>query len=309
MTPRRARGSGDLLADRRYAYAADALAEGDAAAAADLMRQTVGLVPAWVPAWMLLAAAEERLGRTKAAAEAFARAAALDADGLFGATLHLARLRGASPPDKMPDAYVAALFDGYAERFDRHLVEGLGYRGPALLAGALARHGGARRFARALDLGCGTGLMGEAVRGRAERLEGVDLSAAMVAAAARKDLYDALHVGEVARHLGAVAPGSLDLILAADVFVYLGTLDPVLAAAAKALAPGGVLAFTVQTHEGPGVRLGADLRFSHGAAAVRGGIERAGLAVAELAPASTRREGGADVPGLLAVARAGGQAT
>ena len=143
-----ARSSGNLLADRRFAYAERALEDGDPGAAGDVARQALELAPRWVPAWFILGMAEERSGRLDAAREAFGRAADHDTDGRFGAALHVARLSGEAPPDGMPDAYVATLFDQYAARFDRHLVDGLGYRGPALLDSALTRVYGARRFAR-----------------------------------------------------------------------------------------------------------------------------------------------------------------
>lgn len=294
--------SGDLLADRRFDYAAGALADGDLETAADLLRQVLDLAPRWVPAWMKLAEAEERRGCGTAALDAYAQAAALDEAGLFGAALHVARLRGDPAPDRMPDAYVSTLFDQYAPRFDRHLVDDLGYRGPALLAQALARQSGSRRFARGLDLGCGTGLMGAAIRDRVDDLRGVDLSPAMVAEAARKTVYDTLHVDDVVRHLGRAEPASLDLIVAADVFVYLGALDPVFGAAARAMTGGGLLAFTVQTHGGAGVRLGPDLRFAHATGVVRDALERTGLTLREMTEAATRRERGVEVAGLVIVA-------
>ena len=67
------RSSGDLIADRRYAYAADALAEGDFVAAADLFAQAAEVAPRWAAAWFGLGQARERLGRGAAATEAFAR--------------------------------------------------------------------------------------------------------------------------------------------------------------------------------------------------------------------------------------------
>ena len=88
-----------------------------------------------------------------------------------------------SVPDTLPPAYVARLFDDYAWRFDKHLIKNLGYRAPALIAEALSGVASDRRFASALDLGCGTGLMGEALRDRTDHLTGVDLSQAMIAKA------------------------------------------------------------------------------------------------------------------------------
>ena len=87
------------------------------------------------------------------------------------------------PPGALPQAYVTRLFDDYAPRFDAHLTENLGYRAPALIAEALTAVAPGRRFASALDLGCGTGLMGTPLRERVDCLAGVDLSAAMIAKA------------------------------------------------------------------------------------------------------------------------------
>ncbi len=90
----------------------------------------------------------------------------------------------------LPPAYVARLFDDYAWRFDKHLIKNLGYRAPALIADALSAVAPGRGFVSALDLGCGTGLMGAPLRERIDRLAGVDLSAAMIAKARERGLYD-----------------------------------------------------------------------------------------------------------------------
>jgi predicted TPR repeat methyltransferase len=94
------------------------------------------------------------------------------------------------------------------------------------------------------------------------------------------------------------------LIVAADVFVYVSDLAPVAAAAARVLAPGGLFAFTVETHSGEGVVLQQTLRYAHGAAHVRAALAGAGLAVLHLAEASTRTEKGVPVAGLVVVAGA-----
>ena len=300
---RRDHSSGDVLADRRFGYAEALLAEGDLAGAVDLLTQTLELVPGWAPAWMALAMAEERQNQLARAREAYSRAEACDQDGHLGASLHLARLDGRATPPAMPPAYVASLFDDYAPRFDRHLIDELGYRGPAILMDALHGTWGDRRFRRALDLGCGTGLMGAALARRADRIEGVDLSPAMVERAAASGFYERLVVGEIGHHLDESAPAGFDLVVAADVFVYLGGLGPVVEGIARVLAPGGVLAFTTQKADTGAVRLGDDLRFSHSADHIRAALNTAGLGLELLAEASTRREAGKPVPGLVVVAQ------
>jgi predicted TPR repeat methyltransferase len=293
--------SNDLLADRRYAWAKGLAEDGEFAAAADLFAQVVERVPAWAPGWAGLADARERGGDTAGARDAWARVAEHDRDEVLGAAAHLARLAGRTPA-ALPGGYVRALFDDYAPRFDRHLVATLEYRGPTILDDALERAAPGRRFARALDLGCGTGLMGLALAGRADRIDGVDLSPAMVERARATGVYATLAAGSLEEALAAAEPASCDLVVAADVLVYVGNLAPVLFGAARALRPGGLLGFTVQAHADPGFALGPDMRFSHGRAHVAAGLASAGLRALVQDDASTRREKGAAVPGLVVVA-------
>ena len=95
---------------------------------------------------------------------------------------------------------------------------------------------------------------------------------------------------------------SADLILAADAMVYVADLAPVLREAKRVLVPGGLLAFTAETHDGEGVILGEGLRYAHGAAYVRASIEAAGLVLSRLENLSARNEDNTPVPGLVVVA-------
>ena len=91
-------------------------------------------------------------------------------------------------------------------------------------------------------------------------------------------------------------------MLAADAVLYLPDLVPLVLEAARVLRPGGVLAFTTETHGGAGVVLGTGLRSCHGADHVRSAITVAGLLLCVLAPISTRKEKGEPVPGLVVTA-------
>lgn len=299
-SPFSTRTSGDLTADRRYAYGDGALADGDFEAARDLFAQTLELVPQWPPAHFALAKACLGLGDRDAAAEALRRVQALDAEDRLGAGVLLAQIEE-SPP-VMPDAYVAGLFDEYAPRFDGHLVEALNYRAPAMLADLLRDvAGGARRFPAALDLGCGTGLMARALAGRFDGMAGVDLSAGMLAIAQKSGLYARLEAAELLAFLTREAGASVDLVLAADVFCYVPDLLPVFAEARRVLKSSGLFAFSIQTQEGEGIRIGADSRVHHAPAQIRAWAAAAGLAVARELAASTREDRGQPVPGALFV--------
>ena len=296
-----AHSSGDLLADRRHAWALASAAQGDHAGAASLLEQALERVPAWAPGWAALGEARANAGERSAALEAWRTARDLDPTGSLGADLRIARLRGETPP-AMSETYVRALFDGYAPRFERHLVEQLGYRAPDELLRALECVAPGRRFNRALDLGCGTGLMGRALESRAAAIDGVDLSPAMVDAARGTGAYADVRVASIDAALADIASPRYDLVAAADVLVYVGDLVPVFRGVAAALAPGGLFAFTLQASDGADAVLGPDLRFAHGRRAIERIATEGGYALPMLAETSTRKEQGRPVPGYVVVA-------
>jgi predicted TPR repeat methyltransferase len=140
--------------------------------------------------------------------------------------------------------------------------------------------------------------MGEPLRPRVGRLAGVDLSAAMIAKARERNVYDELMIGD------AVAPtrerpSAFDLIVAADVLVYVGDLGPLFAAVGTALTADGFFAFSVEACEGDGFKLEPTMRFAHSRAYVEATAREAGMRPLQIQSGSTRRESGADAPGLI----------
>src|SRR6202023_2256485 len=134
--------SGDRVPDRRFDFSRDLQLKGDLVAAADLPQQATELSPGFASAWFTLGEIREQLGERDAAIAAFRRARDADPDDRHGASLRL-MLLGAEKLAAMPPAYVRALFDQYAPKFESALVDDLGYRGPALLFKAVLaeRHG------------------------------------------------------------------------------------------------------------------------------------------------------------------------
>jgi predicted TPR repeat methyltransferase len=293
--------SGDLIAERRFAYAKAAADEGDLGAAVELFEQALERAPNWAVAWFSLGEAREKLGDLDAAARAFRETLVADPADAQGAMARLALIGRGETPGALPEAYVARLFDDYAPRFDKHLTKNLGYRAPALIAEALDAIAPDRRFLSALDLGCGTGLMGEALRARVDRLAGVDLSAAMIAKARERCAYDRLVVGDALAMLGGEPPRSFDLIVAADSLVYFGDLAPLFAAAVTALTAKGLFAFSVETWAGDGFQLEPTMRFAHSQSYLETTARGVNLRPLLIQPASTRREAGRDAPGLICV--------
>ncbi len=296
--------SGDLLADRRYEYARAYLEAGEHEAAADLFQQALELAPGWLPALIGAADARIALGDIDAAAPLLRQAEKLDQDGLFGASLKLAAVGLAPVPEAPPEAYVRGLFDDYADRFEKALVEDLGYRAPWLIAEAIERGRPGLAFQRGLDLGCGTGLMAEVLGPRVRHFSGCDLSPEMVARAEAEHRYHALAVADAVAYLRA-SDDSFDLVTAADVLVYVGALGDLFAEISAHLTSGGVFVFSVEEAADDDLVLRDSLRYAHSEAYVRRVSVEAGLEVIELRRATLRHDRGAPIEGLVVLTAAG----
>lgn len=231
-------------------------------AALDALDRCLALQPGHGPAWSRRGTVLHMLGRHDEAAASFRQALAHGDDAALNG-YYLGATGATSAPGSAPAHYVQRLFDDYAGSFDRHLVDELGYCAPDTLQRLLIGLGRAA-YASVLDLGCGTGLCGPLLRPLSGRLEGVDLSAAMLKVAAQRGVYDTLHQAELLQHLVETKVRH-DLLVAADVFIYLGDLAPLFARLPQVLAPGAVFAFSVE----PGAAdtlfsLQPSLRYAHG---------------------------------------------
>ncbi|MFQ5533425.1 MAG: tetratricopeptide repeat protein [Sphingomonadales bacterium] len=205
--------------------------------------------------------------------------------------------------DTAPEAYVTKLFDGFAAHFDEQLLEGLEYRTPELLSEAVRRvlEQGERKLT-VVDLGCGTGLCGPHFRDISGRLVGTDLSPKMIEKARERGGYDELRAESLEETLGK-ADQDLDLAIAADVFVYIGDLDPVFAAARLALKPRGLFAFSIEVTEDESFSVGTTFRFSHSHAYMSELARRHGFEVLIREAAILRKESGKPVEGAIYVLR------
>ena len=186
--PRLFLSSGDMIADRRFEFARDLQLKGDLAAAADLLLQAIGTGAGFYLGLVHAGRTSRAARRARRGDRGLPQGRVPDPEDRHGAGLRLMRL-GAEPLAAMPPAYVQALFDQYAPRFEASLVGELGYRGPALLFKAvLAVRAAARKpafFKRAIDLGCGTGLAAAAFAREVDHFIGIDLSPRMIERAAR----------------------------------------------------------------------------------------------------------------------------
>lgn len=164
--------------------------------------------------------------------------------------------------EKAPSEYIEALFDHYAKNFDNSLVCNLDYRTPELLVEMLNENFPEKSYNRVLDIGCGTGLMGEKLDFTCNEIYGIDLSQKMLDEAERKKVYTNLFKVEIIDFLKN-QDLNFQLFVSADVFVYLGDLSELFRLIKNRNGTNGILAFSTENKEGSGFRLEESGRYSH----------------------------------------------
>lgn len=190
-------------------------------------------------------------------------------------------------------------FDNFAPTFDERL-RSLGYDAPQRLAAMLtARVSGPLDL---LDLGCGTGLCGAALAPLKGRLTGVDLSEKMLVQARARGVYDTLHVGEINAWLATAATASLDAVVAADVFIYIGALDAIFADVGRVLRAGGWFAYTTEEQTVCDYLLQPTGRFAQSHAYIAR-IAAQTFDIVEANHATIRTQSGNPVPGRFYILR------
>jgi predicted TPR repeat methyltransferase len=246
------------------------------------------------------------LGRHAEAGGAYAEALKLGPEDPY--VRHIAAAAGAVPgASRAPADYLRAVFNGYADRFEAHLLS-LGYRGPWLLHAAVQAR--AVEGGPVLDIGCGTGLLAVVLADlNLGPFIGVDVAPGMLAQAADKHLYAELHEADIIDFLHA-DERSWSLILASDVLCYFGVLEGLFAAVQQRLAPGGLFAFSVELMQPdaqgaiPGNgdwTLGRQGRYAHAERYLRCAAQAAGLQVVQVTPDILRCESDEPVFGLIVV--------
>jgi predicted TPR repeat methyltransferase len=283
------------------------LAFGEALAAADALPAAIAEFqraarlapndgrPHWQIAQLWLAAGEP--DKAEAAAEA-----ALARGGISESYVDEVRSAAAKMriENRANPGYVRHLFDQFAADYDERMRGRLGYAAPGILRGLAGLLLDPGQHFDVLDLGCGTGLSGLAFQPIAKSLTGVDLSPKMLAKARELNIYDALLEGDV---LALSIAWTFDIVIAADVLVYLGDLAKIFAVVRERLRPDGLWLFTTEQNLTQDFGLGEKRRYGHSEAYLRRCAKAHGFEVTSLVECVTRYEAGVAVPSWAAAFR------
>ncbi|MBX2830161.1 MAG: methyltransferase domain-containing protein [Rhodospirillales bacterium] len=290
-----------LSASRRLDLALALVSEADYVAAADVARAAIEYDPDWDEAHFTLGDIYERANDPEKAIEAFRQYLILDPIDRMGAEVRLTLLGAAAMRDRLPPDYVRALFDDYAPRFESSLRDRLAYRGPELLLEAVRPYLGAMSGpVDVLDLGCGTGLVGDVFAGNFDAIDGIDLSPRMINRARAKGLYRTLVAGDITDMPDDLGT-EYSLIVAADVLNYLGDLAPALRAAHARMKPGGLLVLSLEHGDAFPFDIGPGQRFRHHKRAVDEWMAECGFNVVSDARGVLRQEKGTPVEARIMV--------
>ena len=267
--------------------------------------RVVALDPSNTVGWNNRANTLVALGRLEEGAESYDRALALRPDletARSNRFLVLLKLRKVS---RIADFALREMFDDVATRFDHLMVDELDYRGHLHLRTlADAKLPQLRAPLGILDLGCGTGLVGNAFKDLAAggRLDGIDLAPRMIEVARKRGIYDDLILGDLETVLAAPGP-SYDLIVSADTMVYLGDLAPTFRGVVNRLVAGGHYLFACEAKEGAGWEQTDVSRFRHSETYLREEAAHCGLTYFACMDCTLRYEREEPVPGFAIALR------
>lgn len=266
------------------------------------IERALALDPVWAFAWqcrgdVLALLVEAGMKRRAAAIDSYSRAMELGGDAEELA-FSLAVLGEGVPPALVPATVVRELFDAYAPNFEQHLTQALNYRGPEYIGEMLHRADLQVPLAEVWDLGCGTGLCAPLLRPMARHLVGVDLSPRMLQIAQARGMYDDLLCSDIVASMQG-RNADIDLLVAADVFVYIGSLEAVFEASKQALRPGAHLAFSIEADEGADFTLLPTRRYAHAIGYIERLAAGHGFALVECERRSVRDNLGQEVPGWV----------
>ncbi|MBF0370923.1 MAG: tetratricopeptide repeat protein [Magnetococcales bacterium] len=264
-------------------------------------RNSLSINPDYADAHFNIGGIQRKMGDTKKALISFQKT--LDPDHPQAAHI-INSLEGRTTPTA-PRPYVQRLFDGYAKKFDSHLVKQLEYDIPARLRQQFDRAAGDQTaLQNAVDLGCGTGLVGAEFRNIVTFIAGIDLAPKMLAQAHNKKLYDALVEDNLVEGMAGLER-KFDLFLSADVFIYVGQLEPVFQQVQQCAAENAWFVFSTERTQKQDYLLRESGRYAHSRAYINRLATEIGFDMVSTEPVHIRKESEQWIEGDVFVLRKG----
>lgn len=220
---------------------------------------------------------------------------------------------------RLDPEYVVGLFDGYASRFESELVDVLKYTGHLLVYDSLrnALDPNAKYINTIIDIGCGTGLLGELIAREMPwvAIHGTDLSQRMVEisrerktdSGGKRSVYKTVSNLDASEFLSTFGRESVDCVVASDVFIYIGDISTVLENCSKCLVERGLIGFTIEKHEllkndsTNGLTLLPSGRFGHSKEYIYQMAENYGFKIHSWRDVVLRQQAGSDVDGAVVI--------
>jgi predicted TPR repeat methyltransferase len=263
--------------------------------AVDAFQHSIRLIPDFFEAHYNLGIAQHDLKLLPEAIESLKRTIELNPE--HTAARHMLAALSGKTPDSAPQQFVINLFDQYSDRFEKDLTKRLEYRIPARIRELLSEYiNTATRFAKVMDLGCGTGLSGQAFHDIADYLAGIDISPKMLEQARGKEIYDELYLGDLCEQLQQF-PGVYDMFIATDVMVYIGNLKPLFSIVSSKAQPGAYFVFSVESLEEGDFILQPTGRYAHSSAYISKLASVSDFTVLAHEKTGIRKEGETWIPG------------
>lgn len=215
------------------------------------------------------------------------------------AQYYLSIVTGDTSVQSSPEDYVTDLFDSYAETFDEQLVGELQYKTPTLIGELVNEHISAENKYNILDLGCGTGLAGIHFTDVSEKMVGIDLSPKMLNKAEERNIYDELISIDIEKYFNT-HDFKPDIVISADVFVYIGDIDSIFSCISTAMNNGGVFAFSTEdTTDTDSFLLKDSGRFAHSETYITALSNKYNFSIAEQKSTTIRHEAGKPIQGKI----------
>ena len=259
-------------------------------------KQAICLMPGYAEAYYNLGAMHREQCRIDEAILNFRQVIALQPDS-HSAKHILAALTGEKTATA-PQDYVERLFDNYAAKFDNSLVDNLEYQTPKAISEMVLNNTKVNLLGSVMDLGCGTGLLGEEIKNFCGYLEGIDLSAKMLNEAKKKKIYNKLIKKDILTYLSTESL-NFDYFVATDVFVYIGDLSDIFRLIKYRNKKGGKLVFSTEDYDGKDFCLRQTGRYSHSKRYIQNLCEQYGYQLSKFKTSNIRKDNNKYISGGL----------